>query len=572
MSAMPQSSILRSTACLRVISILLIAVFLNFIQGCMFYYKVNAVDDPTPEAVRWEDFNKKYMILHTPRSVWHMGDIKVDTNMLTCQLIPLPDNHKMYLTTNPDKANRFIKHKKKKYEGDVLNEVHLYSKDTLKIQDDRAIVGFNSLEKMEIYYYAKAPTATSWIMGTVGVAAVIMGATTLIIALTKSSCPYVYTWKDGNYQFAGEIYSGANLTCLERNDYLPLPGFQPDHGIYRIKIANELPEIQYINLSELWAIHHPEQVTVLADKQGNLSTLGLLQTPVSAISSGMADQSALLNAKDQNFWQFDEEPVVTGDTCARNSLVITFNVPEDADIGKLVLRAKNSFWGDYVCGEFTRMFGERYSTWVSKQGKTPAEQVISNRQDQNLFLMVYLETADGWQMVDYFHMAGPLGFRDMVMPVPLEKAKKIGTDYGQQIRIRLETGFMFWELDYAAIDFTEDIPVKVEKVTASSALNEQGKNVGRLLGQDDRRYYKQPSPGDHVILDFASPPDQPGKATSVLLHTKGYYEHVRNYTDQPDREKLEAFRLPGRMSQYSYELFIKTKTEYSARNSSSSSK
>jgi len=546
-------------------SFMLILIFLNLTTGC-FYYKVYTKTEPAPEDIRWEDFNGKYFIMHFGNSAWQMNNISVDTNLLHCAISTLPDNHKKYLLTDVKKTNRFI-HQKAGYQGEVLNEVHLYSSEPIHQADTNISVNFSSLERMEIYYFDERSTAASIIIPSATIPFTVVGLIGLIILLTKSSCPYVYIMEGDTFNFTGEIYSGAIYASLERNDYLPLPGFMPNHDKYTVKIANKLPEIQYLNQAKLWVVDHPENTEVIADKNGTIHTLQSLQAPVTAISEGKADLSGLLAEEDQQFFLFNEEPSLTGDTMAKNSVELTFRVPAGQITGKLVVNAKNSNWGDYIFGEFTKYFGYKYPAWIRKQSKMPPERPIGWKKDQSLVLMVYLETSDGWQFVDYFDMAGPLAFRNMVMPMDMSNGIKNLNDSVSQVNIKIETGFMFWELDYAAMDFTKDVPMNIEIISPSSAINESGKDVDKLIAGDDRKYYIQPSPGDEVILDFKCPPGQHEMKRSIVLHTKGYYEHLRYYPNPPEWEKLEAFRRPGRLSEFSLEHFLDAKRNISMKSS-----
>ncbi len=551
-----------------IMSFLLILVFLNLTTGC-YFYKVNTKKDLAPEDVRWEGFNGKYLIIHYGDSAWQMSHISIDSTSLNCSISALPDNHKMYLKTDTEKSNRYIKGEAG-YEGNVLDEVHIYTSGPVSIKDTSLTADFSSLDRMEIYIPDTKRTGTSVavpILIVLGAATVVFFIIVLIALATKSSCPYVYTYNGDSYSFAGEIYSGAIYSSLERNDYLPLPGFEPYQDNYTVKIANQLPEIQYINLAELWVVNHPENTAVLADKHGVVHNLKSLLAPVKAISAGGTDLQTLLSEKDYQLFFFNEEPSLTGDTSAINSVELTFDVPPGQETGKLVVNAKNSFWGDHIFGEFTKYFGNSYGAWIKKQGKLPPDQHIQWKKDQAFPLMVYLETADGWQFVDYFDMAGPLAFREMVMPVDLTGGLKDNCDSISQVRIKIETGFMFWELDYAAMDFTSDTFTDILKIDPSSAISESGKDVKNSIAGDDGEYYVQSKTGNEVVMDFKCPPEQQDMERSVILHTKGYYTHVRDYNGPPDMEQIQAFRRPGKLSEFSLERFLEVKESYTMKSS-----
>ena len=549
----------------KIKNFILILTFLNLTAGCM-HYRVYTNYEPKPEDIRWWIFNNKYFIMHYGDSAWQMNNITVDTNTFHFSISDLPDNHKNYLRTDPEISNVF-KDTLQQNKEDVLNEVHIYCSEPI-IPSDRIITySISSISRMEVYYYDKRATIASYVAPLVLVPIVVAGAVTLIVYLTKDSCPYVYILKDDEYQFIGEIYSGAIYASLERHDYLPLPGFMPHDDRYTIKIANELPEIQYINMAELWLVDHPGGIKVIADRHGELHTLQTLHAPVTALSAGKIDVAGLLAENDQQLFLFNEEPSVTGDSMAINRVELTFRVPACQYSGKLIVKAKNSYWGDYIVGEAVKYFGQSYKDWIRYQKHVPPERPNEWKTDQKLPLMVYLETDTGWQFVDYFDMTGPLAFREMVMPVDFSGGIKRVNDSMDEAKIKIETGFMFWELDYAALDITQDEPVENEIIGTSTALNESGKDVYRFIARNDKKHYVQPVAGNEVVMNFSSPPRSPDTNRSVFLHTKGYYEHVRFYQNAPDWEQIETFQRPCRLSAFSLERFSEEKMKISLKQS-----
>lgn len=94
---------------------------------------------------------------------------------------------------------------------------------------------------------------------------VFAGVAFIIFLLTKSSCPFVYTLDGADYNFRGEIYGGAIAPNLERDDYMPLPGFAAVDSVFKLKITNELKERQYTDVAELLMVEHSENITVLMD-------------------------------------------------------------------------------------------------------------------------------------------------------------------------------------------------------------------------------------------------------------------------------------------------------------------
>jgi hypothetical protein len=540
----------------RITAAFLILILLSFINGCMFYYKVQTVDTVTPQAIQKFDSLNKYLILHQGSSAWHLSNPGITDNMLSGDLLVLPENRWKFLTTDKKGGNRYI-NSGKYNESYVLDEVHLYVMDSIVpslLTYDNIRIAFSTIKKAEIYLKAKGRTNASWLIPMFGVPAVAIGLTFGIIALTKSSCPLIYIKRGNDYTFAGEIFGGAVYASLERHDYMPLPGFKPLKNRYVLKIVNGLPEVQYINLAELWIVNHTGNISVLPDRQGIVHTFSKPESPVAALSLANSNLLPLVKTKDQRCFLFDEDPLKTGDTCAFNTVFLTFPVPEKPDYGKFIITAGNSIWGDYTYGEFTKLFGNKYGEWIKKQGKEPAEKNSRWKLDQRFALMIYLETETGWQFVDYFDLIGPLGARDLVMPLDLGRALIKNTpDQGTTIRIKLESGFKFWDLDYAAMDFSKDKDFTIDRVTPITAITESGKNVTQSLTQSDSLWYIQEKTGEECLVIFRDSPDQRNLKKSVFLHTKGYYEHVRDYPDPPDKKQLQTFLIPGRFSKFSYD-------------------
>ena len=536
--------------------------FVCLLPGCKYFYKINTLKKVTPTEVTKYNFQNKYLILHQGFSAWHISELAISDNNIKGQLTELPENRVRYQSSKPKRIHRY----KKRTEFYVLDEVHLYLNDTLvpKLhQGDTIGIAVSSISKAEVYQKAVGRTTVSWVVPIIAatyLVAVVVAASAAVVVVattaTKTSCPLVYAKSDNSFTFAGEIFGGAVYSSLERHDYMPLPGIKPSKGSYELIISNELPEIQYINLAELVIVNHPKNTSILTDRQGVVHTINQPEEPEEALTTSNSDILSLVNRKDQQCFLFDEEPSVTGDTCAFNTAFLTFQAPDLAKAGKLIIKAGNSLWGDYTYGEFTKLFGCNYGAWIKKQGNEPTEKYSRWKLDQRFALMVYLETKTGWQFVDYFDLIGPLGAREMIMPVDLSQALVTSsTDSEKQIRIKLESGFKFWDLDYVAMDFTTDTPFTIDYVKPSSAKTESGIDVTNCLSQNDSLYYIQEIIGEQGLVVFKDSPEIPGMKKSVFLHTKGYYEHVRNYPNPPDKKQLETFLIPGRFSKFSNDNF-----------------
>lgn len=370
----------------------------------------------------------------------------------------------------------------------VLNLVRVYISEYKQGENQQVSIPLSSIQRIDLVEADTGKTTGSYLLGGVGIAAGVLVLLYIILLLTKSSCPFVYAYDGHQYRFVGEAYSGAIFAPLERDDYLPLPALPPRQP-YQLKLTNELQERQHTNLAELWVVDHAAHTKVLLDQRGGVHTIAQPQAPVSVASAGGVDCSRQLLAPDRQAFLFNEE---LADSVA-NSLTLTFAKPTQARTAKLVLRAQNSLWLDYLYGEFARKFGAYYTRWVQQENRLPAQKINQWQLDQGLPLKVYVETAHGWQLVEHVPMVGPLAARDLVVPIPLADVAS------SQVRVKLEAGFMFWEVDYAALDGSPDQATTLEKCCPLSAVDEHGVDHRADLAAD-AQYLHQYHPGTEVTL------------------------------------------------------------------------
>ncbi len=163
-------------------------------------------------------------------------------------------------------------------------------------------------------------------------------------------------------------------------------------------------------------------------------------------------------------------------------------------------------------------------------------------------------------MVHYITTIGPVANRDVVIPIDLSSVKN------SNVEIKLSSGYLFWELDYAAIDFSSDKKMDTEILKPYIAIDESGKNVLNVVSKEDNQFLEQPLPGTVATLeDKWQPANNNDEAYTFILHTKGYYEHVRNFKGSPDKKFLQEFKKPGAFAQFSlqrFKQFNKEQMEY----------
>jgi len=247
------------------------------------------------------------------------------------------------------------------------------------------------------------------------------------------------------------------------------------------------------------------------------------------------------------------------------NIELNFNRPPQTKKAKLVLTVKNSMWLDYVFGKFNEQFGTYYAQFQKNQQGSSKEKSTKWMNEQNIPLSVYLKTTTGWELMDKINTVGPLASRDIAIPIDISKT------FGEEVVIKLETGFMFWEVDYAGIDFTEDVALDIKYINPTTAIDGNNKDVTKLLLAEDKNYFVQPNIGDEVLVNFKTTESKPGVNKTFFLKNRGYYNYIRNYDNDPNFQKLKLFKEAGAFtdfSMYEYEALINYENQFDLTSNS----
>lgn len=378
-----------------------------------------------------------------------------------------------------------------------------------------------------------------------GVAAT--GAAVMTWLICCLSCPFIYI-QDGDVErFMGEFFSGAVTENMARHDFLPLPGFEPVDGVYELRIANEMEERQYTDLAVLEAVEHPADMEVLMTPEGMPILFAAPQLPAEAVTDQGTNCEAVMAARDGIAYDFTDE-------CAEkenfSSLSLAFDKPAGVDQAHVILHVKNTMWSMMMYESFMSMFGSRYDDYVEHQRDRSAEQKTQWLKDQGQMLEVQLRRAGQWETVHWVNLPGPFSFRSEVVPLDVSN-----TDEGP-VELRLVAGYHFWELDYAAIDYTEQSGMVKTPLALLSAEDELGQDVASHLLEVDGDYLERLFIGADATLKFqALPAPESGNVHSVFMHAYGYYEPIRAYAGIPNMTELKKFKEPGHFARFSKEQF-----------------
>jgi hypothetical protein len=516
----------------QIIAFVFILITINMLVGCVSFFKVSSTDSITQEQL--EISKEDYIIVHIPSGeAYRLDHLIIDTekNEVTGVKKMIDGTHRLLNYVSP-KRNKYRPMFNPRHE-----EMHLYATANEEISKDSIKILIADISKVEIYNKDTGAIVRRW--GGVGAAAVVA----LTVALYNlSSCPFIYTLDENGYYFRGEVYGGAIAPNLERDDYMPLPDFTSIDSVFKLKITNELKERQYTDVAELLMVEHADDMEVLMDSYGTPYSLKRPVSPRSAQTDLGNDYLSQIKTHDGVAYQFLDETTENQDF---SSIDLSFISTGSTNQMKLVLNLKNTLWLDHTFERFGSLMGGQYDRISSKQNSSPAEQKIQWSKDEGIMLAVKLKTDDGWRTIDYINTVGPLASRSIVVPI------EAYCQAGDELIVRLESGYHFWEVDYAAMDFTSNDPLEITRLPLLTAVDENNIDLMSVIAYHDGTYLEQPYIGAEAILTFDGYPTlQSQKSTTLFLHTRGYYEYIRDYTGKPNISELKKFRVTGTFARF----------------------
>ena len=529
------------------------AMVLLLLTSCHNYYKANSI---RPGAIQGMDSLKaqsRYFILRAGEQAFYMKGMMLshDRKTVTATLDSLPPEHKLHLVNGRGGKMRYQKNNLN--DLPVLSEVHLYAPSLTASVGQPFSLPLDQVQKIEVIEKDIKRTTNSYVIGALGYTLGAMTVALVIIAATKSSCPFVSAYDGQNFALQGEIYGGAIYPQMARHDYLPLKMAPLEDGTLQLKISNELQEKQYTDFATLLVVKHAPETKIFTDENGHLYSVASPQSPVSATLGGGKDiLPALRKGGDHTIAYMDD----TLSADAVNTIHLRFANSTKSAKAKLVLTLKNSYWLDQLYGELAKGFGSYYATYFKKQLKKPAAELVQWTKEQRIPLTVSMRTTNGWRKLTDITTVGPLANRTIVVPVDLGD---VTTDH---VDLSLSSGFMFWEVDYAGLDFSPNDAYSVEELTPVHATDETGKNVLSAVQKEDGLYLEQPQVGNVATLVY-KPTQQAeaSKAYTYILHTKGWYQHIRHFTNKPDIGFLKQFTRPNAFALFGKTLYRKIEQE-----------
>ncbi|MDO9373696.1 MAG: hypothetical protein Q7T76_04745 [Ferruginibacter sp.] len=535
------------------LTLFLLMICVISMSSCfLHYYKTNT--EQKKDAAKFQELisGRKYFILHSAARPRALKEVSLNNGIIEAEVTALDAEHTKYLRPLNFEKNRF-----KKAENDVvLREVHMYTHDSIATQG-KVRVPFNSFYRMDVYEQNEQATRHSQIASTIGIVLTTAGVVALAVGIndvnnwgeSEGCSPQLYLVNDSGKSLTGILYSGAIFAPLQRTDYLPLHGLEKHPGDVHLQLRGGRNEELFVDNANLLKVTHPGGYKVLVDKKGQVLSYKSPVASHTAFISTEEDMSSALAKKDNLFYSFTNAANKAG----ASDVILNFKKPAGVSTGKLIVAAKNSTWAGHLFRKFKSFYGEDYGRVVERKDKADPKKLLQCEIDQSLPLSVSIKVGDKWKAVDFFHTPGNEALRVMIMEIDL--AEVADEEY---VQVKLETTYMFWDLDYAAVDFSTAIPITTQYASNKKLTRV---NTGTQLPEVSQEENIRVSEEEYLDISFKIPATAgDGQASSYFVVGSGYYHDNTKYAGKAQLAKLARFSRKGAFDKFSRENF----TELSA--------
>lgn len=509
----------------------ILSIIVIFTAGCRIFIPV------TSEKIDFNNNTSYYIFVQGRTLGWEFMPDSITSTSLSGKINPL--TIKQVVTYRSDPTAIF--HDEKVSFG-VVVEVKREFAGQLESANGLVRIDNSQIAKTTIYRHNPSAKVGNTAIAIVGTSIVLVGGLAILC-----NCPHVFADTPEGELYQGEVFTGATHPQLERPDWLPLPSVTEKNGRYHLKIANENAEIQHMNLAGMLAVDHPAGQQILFDKYGKMQVIAKSVVPESARDACGLDQMDAVSHPDNVLYVGNE--VVNNDR-AEDGLVLKFRKPANAQIARLIVRARTGPWLGFAHQHLQKDMG-KYAPMVRKLFlKKSGSSLRKWTLEQNIPISVFVRNTGGaWNYVDYFELAGGQSLRSQVLEVDLSQIQ------GETVEVKLAYGFKFWEIDWVALDFTNPEPLEIKHLPLVSAEDHAGQSVKALLNYDDQLYNTQKK-DDFALLQFESVPLASGLERSLFFQTKGHYRILHETTaGKPTWSFLMEFRRPDAFPKYAQNLW-----------------
>ncbi|MGC4122444.1 MAG: hypothetical protein QM765_49275 [Myxococcales bacterium] len=312
-----------------------------------------------------------------------------------------------------------------------------------------------------------------------------------------ASCPHVYAWDGKAWQLDADMLSGSLYRGAESDDVDRLESLASADGQYRVRIANDRQERDFVDAVALEVIDHPAGTAALPTPSNEVVLLGEQAAPLAAADARGRDLLAALAADDGASWQGNAaDHDLAKEPRPRDAVELT--LPPVQGPAYLVLRVRNTEVATEALYRYLASIGPGVGTLLSlaeRDSKYPYQQRLADELERmGVPMTIEVSSSSGaeWQLAHKLKPIGPAALRSLAIPVDVEP--------GQPVRVRLSMVPVAWEIDRVAIATRSTALVARAQLSATSPEPE----TARLLAKPDGQRVELEQ-GAHVELRLRSP-------------------------------------------------------------------
>ncbi len=502
----------------------LFLILFSFLFSCQKYYKYSQNHSEKEKQVnssvqeQWTLMEaKNHIVIHFDDAMKEIYEIRFDqeNKSINAKMREFEGKPLELYQRVLEKRSKRSKRRNQATLSDA-KQVHLFLKEYDKLNEIDIQFYVSDIFQVDATEQAEIINA----LAAVGITAGVTTAGLVGVLLIACNCPHVYIENGNGLEFNNTLFTGAKAPQLERFDFKELPDYFPESNQFTLNIVNEDKEDQYTNLVELITVLHSKDVEVISDKNGNIHTIRQLIAPTSITDKSNTSLNHFLRDRDSHVYSFNPSQVTD-----LPEVLMSFDAAGQKEDAKLVLKARNTLWSGYVYNEFNKLFGKNFAKWVEMNKDKTKEEREKWMREQGIKMLVDIKINGEWTNIDEVEVFGEASMNQIVIPIKREL-------FGDQLEVRLRSGYQFWELDYVGVDFTKNEEVEILVSKPTSAIGNNGQDYTQQLSFDDDLYMKHQLDQDVNTTNvvFKSLPVGNLLKRSFILKSKGYYVPKTEYT------------------------------------------
>lgn len=328
------------------------------------------------------------------------------------------------------------------------------------------------------------------------------------------SCPYLYAWDGRGYALQAEPFGVAWGRALELSTVHLLPVVREDHGLVRLRLANEREETHHVNTIRLSAIQLGAAAGAVLDDEGRAWPLTRPVAPASARDDSGHSILTQVGSADGRMWECDASSLTPGSGFT-DVIEVTFARPRHASTGSLVVTGINTALWTAVYSQLCRVVAHRTAE-LAHAIETDPELIAELRAYlHEASLEAFVWNGRGWESAGVIQPeASAVSFaRSLRIRIP-DRA-------GDSVRVRLRSMADVWRIDAISAEWGDAQPLPMTPLRMLSAIGPAGEDLRDDIRADDGRYAIM-LPPDRVDLTFAAARPAAGSRVAYAVAGRGY--------------------------------------------------